>query len=88
MSSFIQNKTWFTAFCIGWLAITIFQIRHGETKLLTKFNIEDKYLFEIVDDNNNHSHVIAHSLEEAELLAEVENLNGKINHIGKVKYFN
>jgi len=86
ISSFIQEKHWFTLFCIGWLAIIIYGVKNGKVKLESKFDIEDRNLYEIIDKNNNHSYILASSIEETELLMQIDQISGKPNYIGKVKY--
>lgn len=86
ISSFIQEKHWFTLFCIGWLAIIIYGIKNGKVKLESKFDIEDRNLYEIIDENNNHSYLLGSSIEEIELLMQIDQIRGKPNYIGKVKY--
>lgn len=87
IASYIQETHWFTLFCLGWLAIIVYGIKNGKIELESKFNIEDKKIFQIEKDGN-HIYILAQSEEEAQLMMEIDNIEGDISYLGKIKYFN
>lgn len=85
--SYLTNN-WF-AFGAGvlYLGCLVLSVRNGIVEMCASMKLSERNLYQIVDANNVNYYVLATSLEEAQLLLETDNINGDINYIGRVKYF-
>jgi len=82
------DSSWMSMFVLsGWFCATVWGIKNGRIHMISKANISERNLYQITDNENNNTHILASSSDEAELLVEHEKISGIPSYIGKVKYF-